>query len=100
MMLNIPVQTEVTEPRTVAVTIVPCPYCGTHEQPEDRDGVISCPNCGYPLTPDALSVEEWEMLIADQSEPLDETSWAHLLAQAEDALQGIDALGLEDNRRC
>ena len=99
-MLNIPVHSEVADPRSVVVTVAPCPYCGTHEQPEDRDGVSSCPNCGYPLTPDALSVEEWEMLIADQSGPLDESGWAHLLAQAEDALQGIDALGLEDNLQC
>ena len=92
-MLNIPVQTEETEPRSVAITVAPCPYCGTHEQPEDRDGVISCPNCGYPLTQDALLVEEWEMLIAEQADQLDEAGWVHLLAQ-------MDALGLEDNRQC
>ncbi len=86
-MLNIPVQTEVTEPRTVAVTIVLCPYCGTHEQPEDRDGVSSCPNCGYPLTQEVPLIDEWEVLIAHEVEPLDEACWAHLLAQAEGPLR-------------
>ncbi len=112
-MLNIPVRPAVTEPRTVAIVIVPCPYCDTYEQPEDRDGVSSCPNCGYPQTPDALSVEEWEMLITDQAEPtpgvslalcaghdIDETGWAHLLLQADSALQSIEAFGPEDNSRC
>ena len=89
----IPVQIEVTDPRSVAVTIAPCPYCGTHEQPEDRDGVISCPNCGYPLTQEIPLIDEWEVLIADASDPLDETSWAHLLTE-------IDALGVEDNSLC
>jgi hypothetical protein len=100
MMHNIPVQTDVTAPRSVAVIVAPCPYCGTHEAPEDRDGVISCPNCGYPLTQEIPLIDEWELLIAHELEPLDEACWAHLLTQADGALQGIDALGLEDNRRC
>jgi hypothetical protein len=100
------VQTEVTEPRSVAVTVAPCPYCDTHEAPEDRDGVISCPNCGYPLTQEIPLIDEWEMLIADASgstpgvsparcagHDMDETGWAHLLTE-------IDALGLEDNGLC
>ncbi len=124
-MLNIPVQTEVSEPRTVAVTtpalhppsapppqsgghgetqcgasVVPCPYCGTHEQPEDRDGILSCPNCGYPLTQEVPLIDEWEMLIAHEVEPLDETGWAHLLMQAEGALQSTDAIGSEDGCLC
>jgi len=82
-MLKIPVQTEATDPRSVAVTVAPCPYCGTHEQPEDRDGVISCVNCGYPLGQDVLLMEEWETLITDQADPLDEASWTHLLQQVE-----------------
>ena len=92
-MLNIPVQTEVTETRTVAVTIVPCPYCDTHEQPEDRDGVISCPNCGYPSTQEIPLLGEWEVLIADASDPLDETGWTDLLTE-------IDAFGAEDSSLC
>jgi hypothetical protein len=83
MMLSIPVQQAVTDPRSVAITIEPCPYCGTHETPEDRDGVISCVNCGYPFGQDVLLIEEWETLITDQAEPLDETGWMHLLQQAE-----------------
>ncbi len=93
-MLTIPVQTKVTEPRTVAVTtpalhppsapppqsggygetqcgasVMPCPYCGAHEQPEDRDGILSCPNCGYPLTQEIPLIDEWEVLINDASDP-------------------------------
>ncbi len=92
-MLNIPVQTEVTEPRSVAVTVAPCPYCGTHEAPEDRDGILSCPNCGYPLTQEIPLIDEWEVLIVDSGDPLDETGWVHLLEQ-------LDALGAEDNGLC
>ena len=99
-MLKIPVQTEATDPRSVVVTVVPCPYCGTHEKPEDRDGVISCPNCGYPLTQEVPLIDEWEMLIVHEVEPLTEAGWAHLLAQAEGALQGIDAIRPEDDRLC
>ncbi len=99
-MHNIAVQTEVTEPRSVAVTVAPCPYCGTHEQPEDRDGVSSCPNCGYPLTQEIPLIDEWKVLIAHEVEPLDESGWAHLLAQVEEALQGTTTLGSEDNRQC
>ncbi len=86
-MLNIPVHTEITDPQEVAIISAPCPYCGTHEEPEDRDGVWSCPNCGYPYTPELLMVEEWEVLLAEQADQLDEAGWEHLLAQAEDALQ-------------
>ena len=86
-MLNIPDQQIVLdETSTVTVQVLadrPCPYCGTHETPEDRDGVWSCPNCGYPLTQDVPLIEEWETLISDQAEPLDEAGWAHLLQQAE-----------------
>ena len=96
-MLKIPVQTEATDPRSVVVTLVPCPYCGTYEQPEDRDGVISCVNCGYPLGQDVLLLEEWETLITDQAEPtlcaghdIDEASWTHLLQQV-DATAGLEA---------
>ena len=99
-MLNIPVHSEVADPRSVVITVTPCPYCGTHEQPEDRDGVISCPNCGYPLAQEIPLIDEWEVLIADPADPLDEVGWAHLLAQAEGALQGIDALRAEDNSLC
>lgn len=99
-MHNIPVQTDVTAPRSVAVMVAPCPYCGTHEAPEDRDGVSSCPNCGYPLTQVIPLIEEWEMLIVDPSAPLDEAGWAHLLTQAEGALQSSDALGAEDDGLC
>lgn len=99
-MLNIPVHSEVTDPRSVVVNIASCPYCGTHEEPEDRDGVLSCPNCGYPFTQEALLVEEWEMLIAEQADQLDEAGWAHLLVQAEDALQGIDTLVEEGETVC
>ncbi len=99
-MLRIPVQSEVTDPRSVVVTVTPCPYCGTHEEPEDRDGVISCPNCGYPLTQEVPLIDEWEMLIAHEVEPLDEAGWAHLLAQLDDALQGRNATVSEDDRLC
>jgi len=47
-----------------------------------------------------LLVEEWEMLIAEQADQLDEAGWTHLLAQAEDALQGTDALEREDEKAC
>jgi hypothetical protein len=92
-MLRIPVQSEVTDPRSVVVTVTPCPYCGTHEEPEDRDGVVSCPNCGYPLTQEVPLIDEWEMLIAHEVEPLDEAGWAHLLTQ-------MDAIGSEDDCLC
>lgn len=92
-MHNIPVQTDVTAPRSVAVIVAPCPYCGTHEAQEDRDGVISCPDCGYPLTQEIPLIDEWELLIAYELEPLDETGWAHLLMQ-------IDALRAEDDGLC
>ena len=92
-MLKIPVQTEVTDPRSVVVTVAPCPYCGTHEQSEDRDGVVSCPNCGYPLTQEIPLIDEWEVLNAHEVEPLDEAGWAHLLTQ-------MDAIGSEDDCLC
>jgi hypothetical protein len=79
MMLTIPVQHDTTDPRSVVITLLPCLYCDTYEVPEDRDGLLSCPNCGYPLMQDMPLIEEWETLIADQDEPLDEAGWTHLL---------------------
>lgn len=99
-MLNIPVHLVAADPRSVVATCAPCPYCGTHEEPEDRDGVWSCPNCGYPLTQDALLVEEWEVLIAGHADDLDEAGWAHLLAQAEDALPDTATLEQEGGAVC
>ena len=91
-MRNIPVQHDVSDPRPVAVTLVPCPYCGTHEAPEDRDGLLSCPNCGYPLLPDMPLIEEWETFLTQQDEALDEAGWTRLL-QLADAWGGQEAAG-------
>ena len=82
-MLNISIQHDVAVTRSVAITIEPCPYCGTHEAPEDRDGVLSCPNCGYPLAQDIPLFDEWALLLPDRVESLDESDWAILLAEAE-----------------
>jgi hypothetical protein len=75
-MLNIPVT------QLITASIAPCPYCGTHESPEDRDGLLSCPNCGYPLAQDIPLIDDWASVLS-QPAALDEASWAQLLAQAE-----------------
>ena len=82
-MLNIPVHQIVPDARSIAILIEPCPYCGTHEAPEDRDGVLSCPNCGYPFAQDIPLIDEWSLLLPDRVESLDETGWANLLVEAD-----------------
>ena len=82
-MINIVVQHQAAATRSVAITIEPCPYCGTHEAPEDRDGLLSCPNCGYPLAQDIPLIDEWSLLLPDRVESLDETGWANLLVEAD-----------------
>ncbi len=82
-MINIAVQHAAAATRSVAITIELCPYCGTHEAPEDRDGLLSCPNCGYPFAQDIPLIDEWSLLLPDRVESLDETSWANLLVEAD-----------------
>ena len=82
-MIHISVQYPTRTANPIAITIEPCPYCGTHEAPEDRDGVWSCPNCGYPLAQNIPLIDEWSTLLSDHAEPLDEVSWAALLTEAE-----------------
>jgi hypothetical protein len=47
-----------------------------------------------------LLVEEWEVLIAGHADDLDEAGWAHLLAQAEDALPDTATLEQEGGAVC
>ena len=82
-MIHIPVKHPGSIAIPIAITVDPCPYCGTYEAPEDRDGVWSCPNCGYPLAQDIPLIDEWATLLPDHAESLDEASWAALLAEAE-----------------
>ena len=82
-MMHIPIQSVPIVTRSLTITIEPCPYCGTHEAPEDRDGVWSCPNCGYPLAQDIPLLDEWATLLPDHAAPLDEVSWAAVLTEAE-----------------
>ncbi len=82
-MIHIPVQSVPIVTRSVTITIEPCPYCGTHEAPEDRDGVWSCPNCGYPLAQDIPLLDEWAQLLPADVPSLAEADWANLLAEAE-----------------
>ena len=82
-MIQIPVQHSGNTVIPITITIEPCSYCGTHEAPEDRDGLLSCPNCGYPLAQDIPLIDEWATLLPDHAEPLDEASWAALLTEAE-----------------
>lgn len=65
---------------TIAVIDL-CPNCETAAVFEDRDGILSCPNCGCPQeAPHGLSFDEWETLPTMQPEQLDEEGWTQLLA--------------------
>ena len=82
-MLNMPIHPKVPDAQPITALIEPCPYCGTHEAPEDRDSVLSCPNCGYPLAQDIPLIDDWAWLLPDGVESLDETGWANLLVEAD-----------------